>query len=615
MICSNCGQECADGGKFCTNCGVELAEATVEGVTEEKNEVVAEKEEDTTEVAVVDEVIKAEEVEVEDNADKPVKTKEEKKAEKKAKKEYADADKKPFGKGKLCLAAVAVLLLLFISVALFSGDEAYTVLADKAVSELEWEEDGLYACFVSGDKMKLDDGAVFSETYSLDRSVVSYTNENGELVIIKDGKVIKTGIDDANKVQVSGKGDTLVYYSDCESALYDDARLGYERVTQVGTLNLYYIKKGKTVEVAEEVVVGSAVLSPNGETVAYVAEYDATDDFKGFYSVKGKKEVEVGKEKRVFAIADKGKYVYYADEDRLYVQKKGKEAEKLASGLYEAEVMLNADYTEMLFLNNDKTYITVKAGEKKKVAGQELDFIITADTVVKESRKLDTERGAIYVTNTGVDTFEEKLFYDNYRDDIIYMLSGFEAEKVASDADEYVVAEDGKSLVYIDNYEIVQVTQFAKGGTKKKLTDDAEAVSLYADGDLKYIYFKNLDQELCCLKGSKIKKIADDITSVAVSSDGKYCYYVVDEEELYYSKKAGKGKKLLTEDEGFLFCNREDGNVKITVNEEDLRVVYLMSGKKMEELYRKERKSSEAMIDGLFDNNSYEDLYDSIFGY
>ena len=33
----------------------------------------------------------------------------------------------------------------------------------------------------------------------------------------------------------------------------------------------------------------SAVLSPDGETVAYVADYEASDDFYGYYSVKGKK--------------------------------------------------------------------------------------------------------------------------------------------------------------------------------------------------------------------------------------------------------------------------------------------------------------------------------------
>ena len=88
-------------------------------------------------MAVADEVIKAEDVEVEDNAEKPAKTKEEKKAEKKAKKEYADADKKPLGKGSIALTVVALIFLIFIPVALSSGDESYTELADKAVSELD----------------------------------------------------------------------------------------------------------------------------------------------------------------------------------------------------------------------------------------------------------------------------------------------------------------------------------------------------------------------------------------------------------------------------------------------------------------------------------------------
>lgn len=625
MKCSKCGQECADGARFCTNCGAELtisepAEEVVKEAAEAVSEVgeenpeaqtSAESKEATTEVAVVDEVIKADDVEVEDNTNKPAKTKEEKRAEKLAKKKYTDADKKPNGRRKAGIALAAAAVLLFIIIGLCFGGEEYTAFSDKSVFAIVNDNDTLVARFMDGKTLKLDESSISYDVYSMDRTVAAYINSDGELDIIKNGKVIKTGIDDAKNVKVSNYGDTLIYYSDTEYAAYYNARYEYEDSTLVGTLHLYYIKKGKDIEVAEEVVVGSAVLSPNGETVAYVSDYDASDDFRGYYSVKGKKTGEIGKEKRAFAIADKAAYIYYADDDRIYAQKKKKEAEKLASDLHGIEVLLNADCTEMIFMNDDKAYVTVKAGEKKKIASDELNSIILEDTAAVCSDSIRAEQGTIEVVYTGVESLKENLFYSDRNDEIFYVMDDFEAERIASDARQYAVAEDGESLVYIDGMEIVRVTKFDKGGSKEEISDDAEARYLLADGELKYIYYVNWDGELHCIKGKKDKKIADDVTSYEISADGKICYYVVEEEKYCYSKKARKGKTLLSEDDSKVNCERDKGFVITGVTGEDMVDVYLMDGKKMKKLYSYENTVG-SYLEDLFE---YGDLYDSIFNY
>ncbi len=613
MICSKCGQECADDLKFCTNCGAELvenAETTelVAGDVIDGTATVVEEDKITTEVAIVED-----KKETTENGKK-------KKKEKAAKAE--NDEKKSFGKGKLALACVAILLLISIPTILMSGDDTYMKRSEDAIQNITVIDETYYVLFADGESMKLDDSYVGSEVYSMDRSAVCYFNEDDELVIIKDRKVIRTGIDDAQGVRISNKGETVAYFSDSELASYDDNLYGRLGSIVVGTLNLYYIKDGEKLEIAEEAVVNSAVLSPNGETVAYVAEYDATDDFKGFYSVKGKEPVEVGKEKRVFAIADKGAYVYYADEDRIYVQKKRKEEEKLASDLYGVTVFMNADHTEMLFWSDGKTYATVKAGEKKKVAGEKLNYVILEDDAATGDISLSTERyGGITVNYAGVDTFKEKLYYSDYNSAIFYMLKKMETEKIASNISGYVVSEDGESIVYIYGSDLYKATKFAKGGVKERILNNADAYKIYADGDLKHIYFLNWEDELCYINGKKAKRIADDVTEAAVSADGKYCYYIVEDEELCYSKKGGKEKELMSVDEGYLACelNYDDlgddaimpEKVLVKVREDDTVTFYLMDGKKMKEFYSYETES----YDDYFEYGDYSEIYDAIFDY
>jgi predicted nucleic acid-binding Zn-ribbon protein len=610
MICTKCGKEYADDVKFCTECGAELTaeikaeevtEAVAEEVVAEEAEAVAEESAAVVEEAV-EEAVKEAEAEVTEQAAEAVA---DAATEKKASK-LGDKSNSKFT--KIGLAIVAIILLIFIpAVALGSDDESYMKNAEKVLLQITERDGDLYAIYLNDKEVELDDEKAYSQTYSMDGSVVCYKNEEDELVILKEGKVIKTGIDEAAGLLVSQRGDTLVYFTDCENATYKNTTYGYEDRIKVGTLNLYDIKKKSSVEIEEEVVVGSAVLSPDGKTVAYVAEYDATDDFKGFYSVNGKEPVEVGKEKRVFAISDKAKYVYYTDVDRIYVMKKNKE-EKLANDVRYVEVLMNADNSEMLFFNEDKTYITVKGGEKKKVAGDELNTVILGDDAAYFEQELRKESGDITVSYTGVDTFEGKLFYSDATDEIFYMMKKFDTEKIASSAYQYKLSDDGESLVYNNYAEIVKVTKFNKGGEKQTLFGGMFVDAMYTDGDLKHIYFTNLEDELYYVKKGEEKKIADDVTSVKVSADGAYCYYVVDKEDLCYSKNGGKEKEILTVDDGTASCTKQGGYVFVMVSEDDTKTLYRMEGKKMKTVYVHEEESVSDYIDDIL--GDYSDYLD-----
>lgn len=593
MVCSKCGQECADGVKFCTNCGVELAEAEVKEAVEEVPEEVKEEAAEAVEKAKEEVAEEAAATEMKEGA--PAVT-EEKPEEKKEKKE-----KKPNDRKKAGIAAIILLLVCLIAM-MSSGGKADYVTADKnAVLELAQTDDNVIVLYANGDVEELKFEKYKAEVYSQDRSVVCFKNEDDEWIVIKNGKVQETGIEDANNIVVSTYGDTIAYLTDVEK--------DYDTYKSFGTLNLYYTKNGKTKEIAEDVLEGSIVLSPNGETVAFVSDYDASDDFKGYYSVKGKEPVKVGKEKQVFAIADKAAYIYYVDDDRIYAQKKNKDGEKLASDLSSVTVFVNADCTELMFVDDSKTYISVKAGEKEKVSNDAISAVLLPEDALQASVSYSARRGIVSVSYAGVETFEEQLYYvgaslsnsnlwyyEYFEDllsyaggEIVYMNKKHVTDSVASYVREYAIAADGESLVYInDSRDVVKVTKFGKGGEETKIGDDAEATELYASGDLSYVYYVNMDDELNCIKGKKTKKLADDVTSVAVSADGEMCYYVVEGEELCYSMKNGKKKELVSVDDGYIELESHLNQVIVDFYEDEKNIFYIMDGKKMKELFSEE---------------------------
>ncbi len=613
MICSKCGKEYPDDIKFCTECGAELTAAASEEQVNETVEVNETAVEEVTETAgemqeaaeTVEEVSEAVVEEVTESAE----AEKEKVVEETKPKKIEKIKPEGASKGvKLGLALVAIFLLIFIpAVTLGGDDESYMKITDKVLFQITERDGDLYACYLDGEQLKLEDEKAYSVNYSMDGSVACYENEEDELVIINDGTIIKTGIDNVGETIISQRGDTVAFFTDCEFVTYQNNEYHYEDKIKVGTLNLYDVKKKTNTEIADEAVIESAVLSPNGKTVAFVAEYEATDDFKGFYSVNGKEPKEVGKEKRVFAISDKAKYIYYTDVDRIYVMKKDKE-EKLANDVRYVEALMNADNTEMLFFNEGKTYITVKAGEKKKVAGEELNSVILNDDAATFEQGLDKERGDITVTYTGVDTFEGKLFLSDSNDEIYYMMNKYETEKLASGAYQFVVSDDRESLIYNNYADVVKVTKFTKGGEKETLAGGAYAESIYADGELKHVYLINRDDELYYVKKGKGKKIADDVTSAMISADGEYCYYVVEGEELCYSKKGGKEKELLTVEDGTVRCSREGGAALVATSDDGTYTLYEMKGKKPETVYVQEEFKLDDFKDDVLED--FEEFFE-----
>jgi len=575
MFCSKCGQQCADGIKFCTSCGAELVQATPAKNTEE--------------VAVAQEAAPVVAPAVQEEAPK-------------VKKEKPVKEKKPVDttfiksllmKKPVWIGAAAVVLLIVVACLFLGGDEKSKNFeySGKTIANVgQFGDDDTYSVmFLDGSMLALDEEYVYNMNFSLDRKTMCFRNDMDELIVVKDGKIIKTGIEEGRGVVVSDKGDSFSYYTDVEYMSYSDD-YGYSRSVEVGVLNLYMIKDKKNYEIAEEVVTGTAVLSPNGQTVAYVADYEGETDFKGYYCVKGKEPKVVGKEKKPFALADKGAYIYYMDEDRVYVMNSKGDAEKLASDIgYYFEIYFNSSRTEALYNSDGRAYLSIKGGAKQKLSSASFSDLVMKDSVVVDEDDFYGDSCELTSIRVGLDTFVGKLLYNYSNDTIMYIKKAttgdkeYTAEKVATSVNYYVAAANNKSLMYTEDGDIWKVTGFNEGGKPTKMTTSGEAYRIYGAGNLEHVYFESYDDTLYYLSGKKGKKIADDVTSVVMSSDGKYCYYVVDYEELYVSTEGGKGKKVVTADE--LDIENMAGYVYVETEMDDVYTIYLMSGSKKKEVY------------------------------
>lgn len=543
MVCYNCGQTCADGVRFCTNCGADLAAAT-NAVNTAANPAMQ-----GMETAP-------------------------------AQKEKKPIDKKMAG-------LVAIILIVMCVIALMNSKPDYVTMEKKSILDIDVIDDNVMVSFANGKSLKLKYESCSSVQYSIDQTVACFVNEDEEVIVIKNGKEIKTGVEEVSNVVLSVYGDTFAYLEDVEA----DKETG----VMGGDLHLFYIKNKKDKKVASDVRTNSVVLSPDGKTVAYTTDWEYEDDddesawtFKGYYSVNGKEPKKIDTDAKTFAIADKGKFIYYTDGDRVYVKKKNKDGVKLADNVELEHFIVNEDLSQMIYTVSDNedddytTYITEKGKERVKISGGYVSGpCLPRDGVMKSISN-------IYGTFSGVESLEEFLYSENGK--ISYLSKKNEFETVVSRGSGVVLSDDMESLIYVDDDgDVYRVTNFAKGGKKKKIATDTEAISIDASGDLKYVYFLNDDEELYCIKGKKTKMVAEEVEELcAVSADGKGCYYTVEEDEdeyvLFYVKKAGKGKEVVSAEH--IDVDNYDGILTVNYGKDDEYSFNLLKGKKMKEIYK-----------------------------
>jgi hypothetical protein len=299
-----------------------------------------------------------------------------------------------------------------------------------------------------------------------------------------------------------------------------------------GTAELWLHSGGKNTKLSSDFYIfGNCAISPNGKVVAFVA----VDGERHTGIVWNGKANELGRNMHPVAISDNAKYIYYARDDVLFVQRglKGEDRERLGDNI--SSIITNKDLSQVVYNSNSRAYISRKGGARETLSGSMGSFILPLGT-----------RSAFAANNVrvlGVSNFSN-TFYRNSDSAIIRINGKYETDSVARSIDNVYLANNGKTLTYMRNDKLYRVNGLASQAEPTQIVS-GEVMDFVAASKGNAVFFVNEDYEIYYQKGTgKPATVTNDLSSRHSYSlfKGKTLFYVSDK-ELFVSTGA-RGKRV-----------------------------------------------------------------------
>ncbi len=518
--CSNCGRECEDKDRFCLICGTEFTNEP--NAMPKENPGVEKLQERKTQRAVEN---AADEGRAEETAPNNEPAKHKKKA-----------------KNILILAGgiAVILLVLVIAVLILKGDGYLKISPDATMLVYSDDKEGYVYVTAQGSTVLLEAESVYQTEQSLDESQSAvladydYLTGSGDLYYMNGTTAVLVS-ENTSSFKLSDNGKGIAYIKGSS-----------EYVT--GDLYLYNTEDESSTKIDSGVKIDSVCISQDGKSVAYVGSYSSDYSFKGYKSINGDKPEEMGENIIPIAVSDGGKYLYYYEYDGytfdLYVKHKKSEV-KLATNMnYGSTIFLNEEYTQLLYTDDGKTYLSNKGDVKEKLSSSEMQYCLLPENGAY--RENYTTESTIYVY--GISDFEELVVVMN--GSLYYLGKNFEAEMITDYVYQYQLSEDNKSLLYTYGGSLFYIKNIKKDRTAEEIGSDLDIYTFAASDDLSQVYYTDSDDTLYYKKGSKdSRKVADGVyyTYALRGSDNRFFYLMeYDEYEgagILYTAKWGRFRK------------------------------------------------------------------------
>lgn len=476
--------------------------------------------------------------------------------------------KRMSGKKLTAVAAIAGVLLILIGALIIhmaSDQSVYTyhdsssIQAISIIPEIPGYEK---ITFVTGDGTLLADKMLTTYTdcqSNLSQSIYGVLNQGDLFLVTKKG--FEEILQEVDSFTISADGTALAY------TVTD--------VTRQTTLYVYDISSKKSIRIADGVKNGNYVISPDGTYVAFIKDYVSDQDYKLCICKSGKELEVIGMNKLPLAIADDAKYLYYLDNSKLIVRSH-EEALRL-SAEFSGIIMFNESNTEILFSDEDKTFLSAYGQEKQKICNKQLESVILPDSIC---RKMTSKNFKSYMLGT------KHLTGLVYRFDtsFYYLSASLELAKLCEcNVKDYAIAEentkflfsDGQNLYYIEDIQAAQPEPVT-------IIEHGDIGAFLTDSELSYVYYVNHDDELIYqpINGTG-KKIADEVKEGFYYMDwnNEYVYFLTDTDRagvgrLYYSKEGSDKKAVAGASEVSLASY--GGNVYYRIDEEDSKVSLML---------------------------------------
>ncbi len=542
MKCQVCGHECPQGVIFCSQCGAKLEAApTSQNPKEDPGLQVNVQEQSNTSTSPVqlqqNETHQAEQPQM-STMQQPMNQSQ---LQMNSSNSNMQTTRKKIpmklialGGGALVVIIVAVLLITKF----FFTSSDYFYYSEDSISA--WRE---YIDHETGDIFVLNDNIIVSAedmanyTYSPDYLTFAVLAYDDTLSVVTK-KGLEEIAEQVNNYVISDDGSKIVYID------YDEDR------DDIGDLYSYDVAKGESKKISSNCFSTDIKISPDGNSIAYIKDYEDEDKFKLFTSIDGKEAV-VGNGMIPIAISNNGSYLYYLDGDKIYV-KTTDDKQRLASN-YDGTLYFNYDYSEVLYEDDDNTYISIKGSEKQKVSDDDFYSIVLPDRVmISGGRYLDSSSfGSYTYIVLGIKNFTNQVY--ELDSEYYFVDSKLECHPICPEYVDCVkISEDGKSILYSYEGSLYYQTNLTDKKLKpERIAKDIDIDEFVANADLTDVYFVNYDDELMYVNSKgKTSKIADDVSLDFLYKDFKddTFYFLQDEDDgygtLYYSKEGSKKTKI-----------------------------------------------------------------------
>jgi hypothetical protein len=469
-------------------------------------------------------------------------------------------------------ALVLAALLLWTVLQSGTGNRTYGLTGSDAFS-LIYDSETMMMVFLSGNGTKHTVASVrlIALQYTSDRSSAAFitaplstedTQTTGALSVITENGVLELA-SSAAAFSLSAGGTSVAYILDPDE-------------TGAGTLWVYDLAAESEQKLAENAYVpGGVVISPDGTAVGYVAENPA-GDLTGYLAVDGQVS-ELGPGRFPLAAADLGRLIYYteAGTGMLFAQK---DENPVSLGIFTGqELFFNADHTQMLYLSQNRIYLTED--------GTESILVFEANSLAPICPKHAAEARRI-VGGTVCVTYDIPSYGGTVWDfgsSLYYLSPDLNAQQIAAYYSQAALSENGRSLLYTASDRLYKINNLSRDLNRSgHPIYDAEEIDRFdAAPDLSDIVFINYAGELYSLTpGSKETLISGNVSAFYIT-DNDTSYFITREGFVYTSDNGGKRKKADINEETALALEGFARGVLIqTRNGSSLRVYFAKSGGK-----------------------------------
>jgi hypothetical protein len=382
--------------------------------------------------------------------------------------------------------------------------------------------DGEYIFVYNGKAEDSVEGTISSGDMSLDQKTYWFIVRDGNeriLYVVSKGKLTEVD-DEVYSVVISNNGKKIAYLKDqsgyeADLYVYDTASKKKQLVD-----NGAYTNK-------------SMVFSPDGGTLAYAADYDSSDGtFVTKLSKGGNRGDKFGDNLTVFGVSNGGSYVYYDQDpdksDGIFVRTSREDIKLFSERYASLRCFFNNTRTEILFSDSERTYVSVRGGDRISVCR-------------------DVARGILNDFGD-VKTFKNRFL--RCSGGVYYIGGKYEAQRATTDTSAQL-ANNGKALLYqVNSGRINRITNF-KTLEGEQVADERDVYRYAASTNGKTVYYLNADEELYVVKGTGTPaKIADDVDRFVLSPKGDRVFFISDVSSrndlgaLYTSTAAAKKVKV-----------------------------------------------------------------------